>query len=134
LWKKKKEEKGEVKNNENERGEGMSGFFIDKRSLWLMAGGALGALAVIGIGRLSKKMRPAAVGVTKEGIAFKEWLITNYEKVKEDIEDIVAEAKHVHLKDLEAEAETEKKEQDLLKKVEQMVEMALRQRSKKEEA
>jgi len=94
----------------------------------------LGALAVIGIGRLSKKMRPAAVGVTKEGIAFKEWLITNYEKVKEDIEDIVAEAKHVHLKDLEAEAETEKKEQDLLKKVEQMVEMALRQRSKKEEA
>ncbi|MEB2308795.1 MAG: hypothetical protein OZ917_05775 [Candidatus Brocadiaceae bacterium] len=130
----KKEEKGEVKNNENERGEGMSGFFIDKRSLWLMAGGALGALAVIGIGRLSKKMRPAAVGVTKEGIAFKEWLITNYEKVKEDIEDIVAEAKHVHLKDLEAEAETEKKEQDLLKKVEQMVEMALRQRSKKEEA
>jgi len=45
----------------------------------------------------------------------------------------VAEAKHVHLKDLETEAETEKKEQDLLKKVEQMVEVALRQRSKKEE-
>lgn len=78
-------------------------------------------------------MRPAAVGVTKEGLAFKEWLIANYEKVKEDIEDIVAEAKHVHQKDLETTTETEKKEEDILRKVEQMVEEALRQRSKKEE-
>lgn len=125
--------KGESKNNENERGKHMSGFFISKRSLWLVAGGALGVLAAIGIGKLSKKMRPAAVGVTKEGLAFKEWLIANYEKVKEDIEDIVAEAKHVHQKDLETTTETEKKEEDILRKVEQMVEEALRQRSKKEE-
>lgn len=130
---KKVEEKVEGKNNENEGGEHMSGFFISKRSLWFMAGGALGALAAIGIGKLSKKMRPAAVGVTKEGLAFKEWLIANYEKVKEDMEDIVAEAKHAHQKDLETTTETEKKEEDILKKVEQMVEEILRQRSKKEE-
>lgn len=130
---KKVEEKVEGKNNENEGGEHMSGFFISKRSLWFMAGGALGALAAIGIGKLSKKTRPAAVGVTKEGLAFKEWLIANYEKVKEDIEDIVAEAKHAHQKDLETTTKTEKKEEDILKKVEQMVEEILRQKSKKEE-
>lgn len=128
------EGKGECKNNENERVEYMSGFFISKRSLWLAAGGALGVLGAIGIGKLSKKMRPAAVGVTKEGLAFKEWLIANYEKVKEDIEDIVAEAKHEHRKDLETTAGEVKKEEDILRKVERMVEEALRQRSKKEEA
>lgn len=131
---KKIEEKIEGKNTENEGGGHMSGFFISKRSLWFMAGGALGAIAAIGIGKLSKKIRPAAVGVTKEGLAFKEWLIANYEKVKEDMEDIVAEAKHAHLKDQEATTGTEKKEEDILRKVEQMVEEILRQRSKKEEA
>lgn len=128
------EEKGEGKNNETERGEHMNGFFISKRSLWLVAGGAAGVLAAIGISKLSKKMRPAAVGVTKEGLAFKEWLVANYEKTKENIEDIVAEAKYVHQKDLETTVKTEKKEEDLLKKVEQMVEEVLRQRYKKEEA
>ena len=45
----------------------------------------------------------------------------------------MAEAKHAHQKDLEATAETVKKEEDILKKVEQMVEEILRNRSKKEE-
>lgn len=125
-------EKIEDKKNEN-REEHMSSYIISKRGLWLMAGGALGALAVIGFGKLSKKVRPAAVGVVKEGYAFSEWLMAKCEKAKEDIEDIVAEAKHVHQKDLEATAETVKKEEDILKKVEQMVEEILRQRSKKEE-
>ena len=125
-------EKIEDKKNEN-GGEHMSGYFINKRSLWFMAGGALGALAVIGFGKLSKKIKPTAVGVVKEGYAFSEWLMAKCEKAKEDIEDIVAEAKHVHQKDLEATAESVKKEEDILKKVEQMVEEILRQRSKKEE-
>lgn len=125
--------KSKDKNTENGWGEHMGGFFISKRSLWFMAGGALGALAAIGISKLSKKIRPAAVGVTKEGLAFKEWLIANYEKVKEDIEDIVAEAKHAQQKDHEATAGAEKKEEDILRKVERMVEEILRQRSKRED-
>ncbi|MCR4321823.1 MAG: hypothetical protein NUV74_15980 [Candidatus Brocadiaceae bacterium] len=125
-------EKIEDKKNEN-RGEHMSSYIISKRGLWLMAGGALGALAVIGFGKLSKKIRPAAVGAVKEGYSFSEWLMAKCEKAKEDIEDIVAEAKHAHQKDLETTAETVKKEEDILKKVEQMVEDILRQRSKKEE-
>ena len=60
-------------------------------------------------------------------------MIANYEKVKEDIEDIVAEAKHAHQKDIEKTAETVKKEEELLRRVEEKVEQILRQRSKKEE-
>ena len=127
------EERVGNKNTENEGGRYMGGHFISKQSLWFMAGGALGALAVIGFGKLSKKIRPAAVGAVKEGYSFSEWLMAKCEKAKEDIEDIVAEAKHVHQKDLEATAETVKKEEEILKKVEQMVEEILRKQSKKEE-
>jgi len=127
------EERAGNKNAENEGGRYVGGHFISKQSLWFMAGGALGALAVIGFGKLSKKIKPTAVGVVKEGYAFSEWLMAKCEKAKEDIEDIVAEAKHAHQKDLEATAETVKKEEDILKKVEQMVEEILRKQSKKEE-
>jgi len=127
------EERVRNKNAENEGGKYMGDRFISKHSLWFMAGGALGALAVIGFGKLSKKIKPTAVGVVKEGYSFSEWLMAKCEKAKEDIEDIVAEAKHVHQKDLEATAETVKKEEEILKKVEQMVEEILRKQSKKEE-
>ena len=127
------EERAGNKNAENEGGRYVGGHFISKQSLWFMAGGALGALAVIGIGKLSKKIRPAAVGVAKEGLTFKEWLMAKCEKAKEDIEDIVAEAKHAHQKDIEKTAETVKKEEELLRRVEEKVEQILRQRSKKEE-
>jgi len=77
-------------------------YTITKRNLWLVAGGALSALAAIGIGKVSKKIRPAVVGTVKEGYAFKEWLAGSYERAKEDVEDIVEEAKHAYHKDLEA--------------------------------
>ena len=127
------EERVGNKNAENEGGKYMGGRFISKHSLWFMAGGALGALAVIGFGKLSKKIKPTAVGVVKEGYAFSEWLMAKCEKAKEDIEDIVAEAKHAHQKDIEKTAETVKKEEELLRRVEEKVEQILRQRSKKEE-
>lgn len=57
-------------NIKEEGGENMGGIFITKRSLWLMAGGALGALAAIGVGKASKKIRPAVIGAAKEGYAF----------------------------------------------------------------
>ena len=44
-----------------------------------------------------------------------------------------SEAKHAHLKDVEKTAETVKKEEELLRRVEEKVEQILRQRSKKEE-
>ncbi|MDN3512569.1 MAG: hypothetical protein QY310_08030 [Candidatus Jettenia sp. CY-1] len=117
----------------NEGGKHRDGYFISRRSLWLLGSGALGALAVVGFGKFSKKIRPVAVGAVKEGFTFSEWLATKYEKVKEDIEDIVAEAKHEYQKDAELTAHIAKKEEDILRRVEQKVEEILRQKFKKEE-
>jgi len=115
-----------------EGGYGMGGLLISKRSLWLAAGGALGALAAIAIGKTSNKIKPAVVGAVKEAYAFKEWAAGKYEKAKEDAEDIVAEAKHAYHKDLEATAEAVKKEKKILKKVEETVEKKTRRMPKKE--
>ncbi|GAB64230.1 conserved hypothetical protein [Candidatus Jettenia caeni] len=129
-----KNEEGTYKERRhNEGGKQREGYFISKRSLWLLGSGALGALAVVGFGKFSKKIRPVAVGAVKEGFTFSEWLATKYEKVKEDVEDIVAEAKHEYQKDAELTAHIAKKEEDILRRVEQKVEEVLRQKLKKEE-
>jgi gas vesicle protein len=106
-------------------GEIMEGIHLKKRDLWLVAGGALGALAALGLGRISGKMRPSAVSAVREGYAFKEWLAGKAEKVKEDMEDIVAEGVHQYQKDLSATAETVKREKDILERIEKMVEEKL---------
>jgi hypothetical protein len=108
-------------------------YTITKRNLWLVAGGALGALASIGIGKASKKIRPGVVGAVKEGYAFKEWVTGKYERAKEDVEDIVEEAKHAYHKDLEATVEAVKKEKEILKKVEEAVEKKTTKRKAKKE-
>jgi hypothetical protein len=98
---------------------------VKKRDLWLLAGGALGALAALGIGKMSARVRPSAVSAVREGYAFKEWLAGKAEKVKEDVEDIVAEGVHQYQKDLAATAETVKREKDILEKIEKVVEEKL---------
>jgi hypothetical protein len=127
------EKQGKEKYNENEGKQMKEGIFISKKSLWLVAGGALGALAAIGIGKASKKIKPALVGAVKEGYAFKEWTAGKIDRVKEDVEDIVAEAKHAYHKDIEATEEAVKKEKEILQKVEEVVEKkAAKKRAKKE--
>lgn len=112
----------------------MGGIHIGKRDLWLLAGGALGALAALGLGKATKKIRPVAVGAVREGYAFKEWMAGKSEKLKEDFEDIVAEGVHQYQQDLAAEADTVKREKDVLEKIEKMVEEKLAKvKPKKEE-
>lgn len=101
------------------------GLFVEGRSLWLMAGGALSALAFLGLGKASKKVRPAAVCVAKEGYAFKEWVAGKYDALKEDVEDIVAEAVYEYQKDLDAGADAIKREKEILEKIEKLVEARL---------
>lgn len=129
------QENSSEQNNQQKEGRHMGdGIFISKKSLWLVAGGALGALAAIGIGKASKKIRPAVVGAVKEGYAFKEWAAAKIETAKEDIEDIAAEAKHAYHKDIEATHEAVKKEKEILEKVEKVVEKkASKKKAKKEE-
>ena len=123
---KKRGEEKEMESNE-EKGEGMKmeGIHLKKRDLWLVAGGALGALAALGLGKMTTRVRPAAVGAVREGYAFKEWLAGKAEKVKEDVEDIVAEGVHQYQSDLAATADTVKREKDILEKIERVVEEKL---------
>lgn len=118
------EEKREEREGYQEKGKEQKhreGYTVSKRSLGLFAGGALGALAALALGKASKKVRPAVVGAVKEGYAFKEWVAGKVESCKEDAEDILAEAKHAYYKDLEASAESIEKEKELLKKAEEAV-------------
>lgn len=100
---------------------GVDGLHLGKRDLWLVAGGALGALAFLGLSKASQKVRPAAVGVVKEGYAFKEWVAGKAEKIKEDVEDIVAEGVHQYREDLSASADTVQREKSVLEKLEKAV-------------
>ncbi len=122
-------EKGNKENMEYNKDEGgnvkMDGLHVKKRDLWLIAGGALGALAALGLGKVSGKARPAAVCAVREGYAFKEWLAGKAEKLKEDVEDIVAEGVHQYQSDLSATADTVKREKEILEKIEKIVEEKL---------
>lgn len=127
------EENREERKEEGYGGDGRGdGYVIGKRSLWLVAGGALGALAAIGIGKASKNIRPAVVGAVKEGYAFKEWAAAKMESCKEDAEDILAEAKHAYYKDLDASSKSIEKEKDLLKKAEKAVAKKMARGAKEE--
>ncbi len=109
--------------NNNEQGEhDMDGWVISKKSLWLTAAGAFGALGAIALAKLSNKMRPAVVGTVKEGYAFKEWMASKAAKTKEDVEDIIEEAKYAYTKDLESASDTVRREKEILEKIEKKVE------------
>lgn len=101
------------------------GIHIGKKDLWMLAGGALGALALLGLGKASQKVRPVAVGAVKEGYAFKEWVSGKAEKLKEDVEDIIAEGVHQYQQDLTSTADAVKREKGILEKIEKIVEEKL---------
>lgn len=109
----------------NKELKGFDGLHLHKKDLWMVAGGALGALAFLGLSRASQKVRPAAVGVVKEGYAFKEWVAGKAEKIKEDVEDIVAEGVHQYRQDLTASADAVQREKSILEKIEKVVEEKL---------
>lgn len=105
--------------------ETVGGIHIGKKDLWMLAGGALGALALLGLGKASQKVRPVAVGAVKEGYAFKEWVSGKAEKLKEDVEDIIAEGVHQYQQDLTSTADAVKREKGILEKIEKIVEEKL---------
>lgn len=79
------------------------GFAIDRQTLNLIGIGALGGLGILLLMKYSQALKPALVGVLKEGYGFKEWLLAHAEGVKADIEDAAAEAKHTHQQEEELE-------------------------------
>ncbi len=61
---------------------------------WGTAIGIAGAVGAFVLGKSSIKLRPALVKVVEYGYAFKENIFGGFDTVIEDMEDIVAEAKH----------------------------------------
>lgn len=91
-----------------------------KNALLLMAGGALGTLGLLALAK-SDAVRPLLVGAAKEGVSFKEWLAANFEKAKEDLEDIIAEGAYEHESEAAAEGELKDREAELIAKVEELL-------------
>jgi hypothetical protein len=112
----------EEKKHEGKGVEIIDGVYIKKKSLWMMAGGALGAFAALSLGKAFRTVCPAAVRTVKEGYAFKEWMAAKVERAKEDVEDVVAEAVFSYHSDVAATAEAVRREREILDKLERIVE------------
>jgi len=78
----------------------------------------LGTVAgIVILGRLLKEAKPLLVGVTKEAIAFQQWLSSNIAEGQETWEDILAEARHQYKLEIEKKLEIIQKQQEVLEKL-----------------
>jgi hypothetical protein len=68
---------------------------IVKKGLWLLAGVVIGATGARLTARKESIFRGVVVGTIAKGISVKEKVTTSLEKARENVEDIVAEAKYV---------------------------------------
>ncbi|MBI2841232.1 MAG: hypothetical protein HYX75_23180 [Acidobacteria bacterium] len=100
--------------------------FLSTSGFWLLAGGALGALAAFGAGKAMNRFRPQVVGAVKEGYAFKEWIASKVERAKEDVEDIAAEARHGYHSDLVTTVDSIRREQEILRRAEEAIEKRMK--------
>jgi hypothetical protein len=100
----------------------MSGIFCVTRGLLLVAGGALGAVATLG---LAKKVRPAAVGTVREGYALKEWVAGKFGRVKGEIDSLIDDAVREYRTKKEAGANTADVEKELLEKIDKLIQERL---------
>jgi len=67
---------------------------IDRNTLNLLGGGALGALGFLLLTRYSQNAKPALSALLKEAYETKEWLLSKAEGLFADVQDAAAEAKH----------------------------------------
>lgn len=104
------------------KGERSDFFQIEKKRVKYFIGGALVALGGLLLERFLVKGKPHLVSVTKEAYAFKEWLRGKGEEIKENIEDILAEAKYSYHEELEDTKEIIQKEREIFEKLENLVE------------
>lgn len=70
---------------------------LTKGALLFGAGLVLGYMGSRAIEDPASKVRGAAVGAISHGISLKDRIMTSVERARENVEDIVAEAKHENL-------------------------------------
>ncbi len=98
----------------------MTAFFL-KPSFLYSVGGAVAAAAGLNLGKVLSPVKPAVVGGLKESFMFKDWFVGKLESSKEDLEDIVAEAKHMYEEELLATSHSIEREKQILDKVDEVV-------------
>jgi hypothetical protein len=84
-----------------------------------------GAVVVAGLyilGRNSDTLRPVTVGLTKEGLAFKDWLTGSMVSVKKRLRGVAGEAKQVNRKEKKGKADFSAKEENVLKELDKHLE------------
>ncbi len=70
---------------------------IVKNGLWLLAGVVIGATCASLLAKQESSFRGAVVGTIAKGMSMKDKVVTSLEKAKENVEDIVAEAKYAQI-------------------------------------
>ncbi|MFN3813620.1 MAG: hypothetical protein ACK4SM_03240 [Aquificaceae bacterium] len=77
--------------------------------------GALAGLVVLN--KLFMDSKPLLVAVTKEAIAFQQWVSGNLEESKEFWEDMFSEARHAYRMEVEKKIQVLQKQQEILQKI-----------------
>lgn len=67
--------------------------FNYKTALWLLGGIAIGAIGAVAVSRGKLDLKPFAAGVLSRGMDVKEAIGRKVAAVKEDLEDLAAEAR-----------------------------------------
>ena len=65
-----------------------------KNGMFLAAGVAIGALGAVALGKGKFSIRPAMADLLSHGMGLKEKTTSILERAKEDLDDLMAEAKH----------------------------------------
>lgn len=92
---------------------------LSAKYLLIGVGAVAGAVA---LSRLIKDAKPLMVGVTKEVIAFNQWLGSTVAEGQEYWEDVAAEAKYKYKEEVEKKLEILQKQQEILMKMKSSLE------------
>ena len=91
------------------------------RGSYFIAGAVLVAGLYI-LGRNSDTLRPATIGITKEGLAFRDWLTQSIVSVRKKFRGIAGEAKQANRKEKKGKADFSAKEENVLKELDNHLE------------
>ena len=76
-----------------------------KFGLWFLGGVAVGALGAVALGKGKLDLKPVAADLLSRGMDVKDAVMGKVEAVKEDMEDLAAQARQVSDKRKEAKAQ-----------------------------
>lgn len=79
--------------------------------------GALVATGVMLLASNREKLKPAIAGTMKEYYRFSDWLTSNVAKVKEDLSDMAAEARHEYEQELQKHLDLLEKEREMVQRL-----------------